>query len=148
MPLTGATSKIEDALLAHLAELTLTPARRVAWPDTKFDPLGGEVYLTPSVLWNDSERGEIGPGAARRHVGILQVATYGPLAGDTVPQKEVVDAVIEHFDRENFTRNSVTVRIGSFTGGRGVPSRSSSMTDDGWRLIAVSIPFWCDVFPA
>ena len=143
----GATTRIEKALLDKLRLLTLSPVRRVAWPGMSFVPVIGEIYLAPGILWNTSERGEVGSQAARRHVGIFQVNVRGPAIGNPETDAEIADLIIEHFDREVISHNSVLVRIGSFTGGRAVPWRGGAITDDGWRLIPVSIPFWCDVFP-
>ena len=144
----GSTTRIENALKFRLSGLTLSPIRRVAWPGTAFTPEMSEIYLAPVVLWNRSERGEVGAAAALRHVGILQVDVRGPALADDEPQTEVVDSVIEWFDRQVITRNSVIVRIGSFNGGLAVCSRSGAIVSDGWRQISVSIPFWCDVFPS
>lgn len=143
----GNTGKIENALLYKLGALTLDPTRRVAWPDDDFTPVTGEIYLTPGVLWNNSERGEIGTGAAIRHRGIFQVILRGPQIGSPSTDANVADLIIAHFDRATITRNAVTVRIGSFDGGRAVPWRGAAIPENGWRMIPVSIPFWCDVFP-
>jgi hypothetical protein len=148
MAATGNTTRIENALLYRLSTLVLDPVRRIAQPGDSFTPIVGEIYLAPGVLWNRSERGEIGGSAARRHIGILQVNVRGPaLSASPEPLAEVADAIIEWFDLQVVTRNSVTVRIGSFTGGPGVPWRGGVIIDAGWALIPVSIPFWCDVFP-
>ena len=148
MAATGNTTRIEGALFTRLASLTLTPARPIAWPGSGYEPVVGTIYLAPGILWNSSERGEIGSGAARRHVGIFQVNVRGPAIGNPETDAEIADQIIEHFDRQVITHNSVTVRIGSFNGGRSVPWRGGIITDAGWRLIPVSIPFWCDVFPS
>lgn len=144
---TGNTARIEAALLDRLKCLDLRPKRRVAWPGAGFAAKVGEIYLAPGILWNATERRELGAHAARRHVGIFQVNVRGPaLAGDT-EDAEVADAIIEHFDRQVINHSGVVVRIGSFSGGRSVPWRTGPMVDAGWRLIPVSIPFWCDIFP-
>ena len=148
MPATGNTTRIERALLTRLASLTLSPARPIAWPGASYTPTVGTIYLAPSILWNSSERGEIGSAAARRHVGIFQVNVRGPAIGNPETDAEIADRIIEHFDRQVITLNSITVRIGSFNGGRAVPWRGQAIPDDGWRLIPVSIPFWSDIFPS
>lgn len=149
MVVTGNTARIERALHYRLSQLVLVPPRRVASPGEGFTPIVGEVYLASGTLWNTTERGELGPGAARRHRGIFQVNVRGPQAGNPEPQTEVADSIIEHFDRQVIALNSVTVRIGTFDGGgRAVPWRGSAITESGWRLIPVSVPFWCDVFPS
>jgi hypothetical protein len=144
---TGNTTRIEGALLDKLRTLVLNPARPVAWPGTTYTPVVGTIYLAPGFLWNSTERGETGSQSARRHVGIFQVNVRGPAIGNPETDAEIADRIIEHFDRQVIPHNSVIVRIGSFNGGRAVPWRGGALTEDGWRLIAVSIPFWCDVFP-
>lgn len=144
---TGNTTRIEGALLYRLSQLGFSPARRVAWPGSAFVPAVGEIYLAPGTLWNGAERGEVGARAARRHVGIFQVNVRGPAIGFIETDAEIADRIIEHFDRQVIDRNGVIVRVGSFDGGRSVPWRGSAITEAGWRLIPVSVPFWCDVFP-
>lgn len=144
---TGNTTRIEDALFFRLGQLMLTPTRRIAWPGSSFTPVVGEIYLAAGVLWNRIDRSEIGSAAAARHVGIFQVNVRGQAIGSPATDAEVVDAIINHFDRQTITHNSVTVRIGSFDGGRSAPWRGGAIADDGWRMIPVSIPFWCDIFP-
>jgi hypothetical protein len=147
MAVTGNSARIETALQYRLRTLELDPVRRIAWADSAFQPIADEIYLEPGTLWNPTQRGEIGTRAPKRYVGIFQVLVHGPVLGDQNAQKEVADAIIEWFDRQVITRNDVTVRIGSFEGGRSVPWRGSSIVQGAWRLIPVSIPFWCDVFP-
>lgn len=148
MAATGNTARIERALHYRLSTLTLSPTRRIAQPGQEFVPVVGEIYLAPGILWNSTERGEVGGQAARRHIGIYQVNVRGPALGNVEPQTEIADLIIEHFDRQIITREGVTVRIGSFNGGRAVPWRGSAITDAGWRLVPVSTPFWCDIFPS
>ena len=143
----GNSSKIENTLYYHLGQLTLVPTRNIAWPDINYTPVEGEIFLEPSVLWNNTDLAEIGTGAADRYVGILTVGVKGPVVVDSLPEKEVADSVIAHYNRTVITRNSITVRIGSFVGGNNVPWRGASFTDNGWRIIPVSIPFWCDITP-
>lgn len=147
---TGNTTRIEKALLSRAASLVLSPVRRIAWPGTAFTPITNEIYLSPGILWNTSERGELGPNAARRHRGIFQVNVRGPAVGNPETDAEVADAIIEWFDKQVIVNSGVTVRIGNFDGGNSVPSRGGAIPDaaTGWRLIPVSIPFWCDIFPS
>ena len=147
---TGNTTRIEKALLSRLAALTLSPVRRVAWPGTSFTPVVNEIYLAPGILWNTSERGELGSNSARRHRGIFQVNVRGPMIGNPETDAEIADLIIEHFDRQVIVNSSVTVRIGNFDGGNAVPWRGQALPDatSGWRLIAVSVPFWSDIFPS
>jgi hypothetical protein len=147
MPPTGNTTRIERALHYRLSTLTFSPTRRIASPGEAFVPVVGEIYLQSGTLWNNTGRAELGTDAPKRFRGIFQVNVRGPEIGNPEPQTEIADAVIEHFDRQVITLNGVTVRIGAFDGGRAVPWRGSAVIDGGWRLIPVSIPFWCDVFP-
>jgi len=148
MAATGNTARIERALMYRLSTLTLSPTRRIAQPGQDFTPVAGEIYLAPGFLWNSTERGEVGSQSARRYIGIFQIAVRGPAIANVEPQTEVADAFIDHFDRQVITRESVTVRIGSFNGGRSVPWRGSAIIEGGWRLVPVSVPFWCDIFPS
>lgn len=147
---TGNTTRIEKALLYRLSQLVLSPVRRFALPGVDFTPVVNEIYLAPGTLWNTSERGEVGPNAARRHRGIFQINVRGPALGNRETDAEIADLIIEHYDRQVIVYGGVTVRVGNFDGGQSVPYRGSAITDTttGWRLIAVSVPFWCDIFPS
>lgn len=150
---TGKTSSIEDALHYRLRQLTLSPTRRVAWPKEPFTPTiasdgQGEIFLRPTVFWNETERGEIGPGAARRHMGIYQIEVRAPTGLRSFAQEEIADLLIEHFDRQVISRNGLLVRIGTFNGGPAVPWRTTPIPDGAWQTIPVSCPFWCDAFPS
>jgi len=146
----GNSAKIEDSLFYTLGQMTFTPTRRIAWPDIDppFEPVESEIYLEPTVLWNETDRAEIGTGAPNRHMGIFQILTRGPIAISSQPQIELVDEIIAAFDRLVISQNSITVRIGSFNGTRSVPWRGSSFDEDGKNVIPISIPFWCDIFPS
>lgn len=147
MTTTGKTASIGNALNYQLAQLTLSPARRIAWPNASFTPVANEIYLRPRFMPNRTDHAAVGVNAPSRHRGIYQIEVVGP-ARTPAPetQDEVVDAVIEHFKGQTIARNGVRVRIGSFDGSPGIPYRGSSLTVKGWAEIAVTIPWWCDTF--
>ena len=149
MAITGNSTKIEEALNYFLNTLVLVPTRRIAWDALAFEPQTAEYYLVPSFVPNQTGLAEIGTGAPRRHTGLYQVNVHGPWDKATVVHGELADAVIEHFFRQVIARNGLTVRIGSFNGvSNPAPSRAPDFQDKGLRVTPVSVPWWCDDFPA
>jgi len=141
----GKNAIILEALGYKLSTLVLSPTRRVAWPDLTFTPLVNEIYLRPRFLPGRSNFGAVG-STLRRHVGIYQVDVCGPPTKGSIPQMEVVDAVIEHFVSQVIVRNNASIRIGSYDGSSGVPYQSPELLEGGWRTIPITIPWWCDTF--
>lgn len=147
MAVTGKTAAIANALKYRLSTLTLSPVRRIAWPNAAFAPVAGEIYLEPTVLPNRTDYGAVGANAPRRHQGLYQISVRGPAITPTPEvQDEIADLIIEHFEAETIISNGVTVRIGSFDGSPGLPYRVSALIESGWRNIPVTIPWWCDTF--
>ena len=146
MAVTGKTARISDALNYHLTLLVLSPVRRIAWRGLAFEPVKGEVYLEPSYLPNQSDYAAIGANAPRRHKGLYQITVVSPINAGEVTADEIADLVIEHFEAETITRNSQTVRIGSFDGSPGLPYRVSTFPSEGWNRTAVTVPWWTDTF--
>lgn len=142
----GKTASIEDAMLYHLSLLVLTPAVPIAAANLAFAPTLGQPYLEVSFLPNQTDRAGVGINAPRRHRGLLQVTVYGKEFDGSLPTSEIADSVIEHFAPDTvIDRNGVRVRIGSYDGSASVPYRSQGFNDDGWRIVPVTIPWWCDI---
>lgn len=144
---TGKTASIEDALLARLGALVTTPVCSFAWPSVEFTPAVGVPYLEPQVMPNRTDEAGLGVGVAERHFGLFQVTVYAPGNEGAAAGSELADQVIAHFPRGTVIAGSgVRVRIGAFNGGSGVPYRSRGFSEKGWYVVAVTIPYWCDIF--
>lgn len=144
---TGKTASIEDALLARLGTLVTTPPCQFAWPSIDYTPAQGQPYLLPSVMPNRTDEGGLGAGAPERHLGLFQVTVYAPSGSGVAPASELADQVIAHFPRGSVIVGSgVRVRVGSFNGSSGVPYRSQGYSENGWTVVPVTIPYWCDIF--
>lgn len=139
MSITGLESKIDTALMARLASLTLSPVRRVAWPGADFTPGSGEIYLEPNVIPNTTTQASLGYDGVNRHQGLFQISVWSPLATSTIPALEVASAVMAHFKRGTvLTFEGITLRINQ------PPSRAPALTDGAWRQIPVTIPYFTD----
>lgn len=143
----GKHSRIEDALLARLAALTLSPTVPVAWPNLSFTPTIGQPYLEPTFLPNKTEYGGIGPGAPIRHFGLFSVAVFGAVNVASSANSEIADSVIEHFAPPlTLDAEGLALFIGSFNGSNHRPWRSTAFPKDGWLMISVTVPWYCDAF--
>lgn len=87
---------IPEALLAHMAELVLTPALPVAYPDIAFTPPAGP-YLRVYFIPNGTERLFIGNGEPNLHQGILQVTVVFPAGQGSIKPNGVAGAIADHF---------------------------------------------------
>lgn len=145
MPIVGKLARIEDALLERLADLTLSPAVPVAWPNIVYSPTVGQPYLEPTFLPNKTDYAGIGQSAPRRHFGLFSISVMGALNLGSAAASEIADSIIEHFAPPlSLDADGLDVRIGSFNGSNHVPWRGSAFPKDGWLMIAVSVPWYCD----
>lgn len=145
MSVTGKTARIFEALNYRLSTLTLSPTRRVAWPNLSFVPVVGEIYLKPAHLPVRADYAAVGT-VMRRHTGLYQVSVFGPVNVTPVTQDEIVDLIVEHFAAQTITRNSQTVRIGRVDGESSVPTVAPELIEEGWRQVPITIPWYCDTF--
>lgn len=102
MAAVGTEAQIADALLTRLAELSLSPALQVAWPDKEFTPpkdgLGKpEPYLEARLFEAPTEG--IGISRHNQYQGFLQVTLVYPENAGAIVSKSVAAAVIQHFKR-------------------------------------------------
>jgi hypothetical protein len=133
MVATAVEGMIPEALFAHMAELVLTPALPVAYPDIAFTPPAGP-YLRVYFIPNGTERLFIGNGEPNRHQGILQVTVVFPSGQGAIRPNDVAGAVANHFGEG--TQLPITggvVRIDKR------PSISPAMQDTDRIQIPVSI---------
>lgn len=144
---TGITASIENALLTFLGTLVTTPACEIAWPGLPYQENVGTSYLRPSVLPNRPDLAGVGVGAAERHYGLFQVLVHADTALGAVTASEIADQVRTHMKLGTvIDANGVRVRIGTFNGGNGVPWVSQGINTNGFRVVPVTIPYWCDIF--
>jgi hypothetical protein len=87
---------IPDALLAHLALLSLTPVLPIAYPDVPFTP-PSTAYLKVYYIPNGTERICITPGSPNRYQGILQVTVVFPAGQGAVKPNDVAGQIANHF---------------------------------------------------
>jgi hypothetical protein len=146
MTIVGKNTGISEALNYHLSQLALSPTRNISWPNLSFTPSAGEIYLEPTFIPNRANY--IGLNTSIRRIsGLYQINVFGPTKVSPVPQDEIADLVVEHYLGARINRNNVLVRVGLSDGGgsgSGVPYASPAIIADGWRMVPVTVPWWCD----
>lgn len=98
-------SIIPGLLMARLAELVVTPALSVAWPDAAFPGLNSDgtekpkppAYLRVQFLPNDTDRLFIGNGEPHRFKGLFQVSVVWPAGQGIVAPLDIAGKIVEHF---------------------------------------------------
>jgi hypothetical protein len=128
-------SQIANALFDRLANLTLSPALQVAWPNKVFGPDKPDTYLRASLLRAETQ--PIGIAAWNEHVGILQVdVVYKKQDGEVKPLA-IADSVAAWFGRgTRLTSGSVQVDVYE------KPSIGSAIDNrDGYFFYPVSVRY-------
>lgn len=141
---TGKLTIIQEALDYFLSTISMTGINGIAVKGATFQPVVDTIFLRSSFLPNRTQLGELGTGAARRHVGLFQVDVRAFEIANPLAQTQIVDRVIDHFWRQTISRNGLIVRIGSFDGAHSVPFPSPEYEDAPWTVIPVTVPWWAD----
>ncbi len=96
---TGPDAIILAALLAHLEQLTFSPALQIAMPGIDF-PANGQTkpdnYLAAFFMPNETTNSELGAGQEQRRV-MLQVSVFWKKGVGHIKPMEAADKIIAHF---------------------------------------------------
>lgn len=138
-----ANSDIFAALCSHLADLVLSPALPVAWPNVDFTP-PANGYLAASHFPASVNQIETGANGRDRYRGILQVSVFkkhgiGAISGGMA----AANSVAAHFDRGSYieTAGGLFVRI------RSTPFVGPGFKDGSYWQTPVSVLYECDSAP-
>jgi hypothetical protein len=125
---------IRAALEARLD--AMSPALPTSWENIKFDQTVGIASQRINLLPGQTENPTFGDNA-HLEVGIFQVSLCYPIGNgvkDAIDRAELVRA---QFPRgQSMTSGSVTVRVS------GTPSIAPALTDSGFYVVPVSIPYF------
>lgn len=104
-------STIPSILFARVAELALTPALPVSFPDIPFTP-PASAYLEVRHLPNGNVNLFVGDDAPIQYRGILQITIVYPSGKGIVAPNEVAGKLVDHFKKGTILRSSgVRLRI-------------------------------------
>jgi hypothetical protein len=128
--------KIADLLLAHLAELPISPMLPVAWPGIAFTPPAG-TYLEADLIPNTNVNRFVSDDSEIEYRGILQVTVSAPSGGGIVAAIELAGAIADHFERDTtLSDGEVRVRVS------GRPNLASPQQEPDRIRIPVSINYY------
>lgn len=134
MAAVGIEATISEALIKHLADLTLSPALPVSWPNVPFTPPTSGKYLHAHHLRGPTDA--VGISAWNAHQGIFQVDVVHPATGGLIPPTNIADAVAAHFARGTRLANGeIEVRIDQ------PPQIAAPVTDAPYIRTPVSISY-------
>lgn len=138
---------IESALVtkAQAFAAAQSPAIAISLPNVAFTPpaAGPNVkWLKASFLPAPSFETGIAWNAHNQHYGIFQLDVfYGQGAGEYAPGR-IASAIIQYFARgTELGKDGYRVRIVK------QPYRASTLKDDPWMMIPISIPYLCFARP-
>ncbi|WP_414461821.1 DUF4128 domain-containing protein [Hyphomicrobium sp. DY-1] len=104
-------AKIRDALLAHLAALSLTPPLPVAYPDISFAPPEG-TYLKAQLIPNTNRNQFVSDDSTTEFRGIFQITVVSPSGAGSIAGAEIAGKVADHFERgASLASGDLVVRI-------------------------------------
>lgn len=96
---TGPDAIILAAMLAHLEQLTFSPALQIAMPGIDF-PASGQTkpdnYLSVFFMPNETTNSELGAGQ-EQHRGMIQVSVFWKKGVGHIKPMEAADKIIAHF---------------------------------------------------
>lgn len=149
MAASGTEARIAEALLSKLADLTLSPAIPVAYPNKNFSPTAGQTYLRASFITLPTEQPGLAHSSAKRYGGMLQVSVFAPInKGGLIDAAEIASQVVTHFARgtrmDSTTGSPATVVL-TVEVGPMPPTVNSPMKEDAWWHQPISIPFFANV---
>lgn len=122
---------ISNALDSRLALLPSSPS--VAWVNTPFSPVVGQVYLRPTNLLATSALSTLQHNEEQR--GIYQVDIFAPLNQGRGVAEGWADSIVTLFSGVRvLTSGAVSVRIGAI-------NISPPTTIDSWVIMSVSVNY-------
>lgn len=137
----GRETKIMEALMDHLSDLTLDPTMSVSWPGLNFTPPRDNAgkpkgYLKASFLPAETVPFAVRHRGTNDHRGVFQVDVFWPEnQGETTPS-DTAAAIIDHFKRgTKLYREGVKVEVIR------PPYRSPALQEPGYLQIPVNIPY-------
>jgi hypothetical protein len=128
-------STIPGLLLVRVAELVLSPALPVSYPDIAFTPPVGP-YLEVRHMPNTNINLFIGNDATVQYQGLLQITVVYPAGQGIIKPSEVAGLIASNFAKGTVLRgDGVKVRIYQ------KPSVASSIQDTDRIRMPVTIPY-------
>lgn len=130
-------STIPSVLFARVAELALTPALPVSYPDIPFIP-PANAYLEVRHLPNSNINRFIGNADDTQYRGLLQITVVYPSGKGIVAPNEVAGKIVDHFKKGTVLRSgATTVRVYE------KPSVAPSSQDTDRVHVPVTIKYNC-----
>lgn len=123
---------ISAALDTQLNTMVGLPA--VAWPNRKYIPVQGTLYIRPTLIQGSTVTATIGLGSDLS-TGIYQVDIFSPSDEGKNEAVTMADTIADHFARDtDLTYNSRTVTIKS-------TSQTRQFVEDGWYHLVLDIVY-------
>ena len=128
---------IRAALTNHLKALPGLP--EVAYENKSYNPIVGQAYIRPALLWGESFQAEQGPNGRNWECGVYQLSCVCPADKGAGPILVILGQLKDHFKRgTELSYNGVVVKIRKVHLS-GLPPRSEGPNYE----IPLSISFYC-----
>lgn len=124
---------IRVALDARLNGLPAWDVKRIAWPNVKYEPLGGESYLQVSFAVAEPRQFELGDSGRNLQRGIYTVSVVSPPGHGIGDALRIADGVRSHFKR------GIDLSAGAFAVTLIKAWAAPSFPRDGWLVTPVTI---------
>lgn len=138
MAITGPDARIADALLWHLSQIDLTPARPLAWPGKSFSPVVGTPYLFATYMPNATTSTGLAFNAPRDFRGLFQVSVFWPAGRGIVYPLELAGSVAAHFKMgTRIMRSGLKVELNQ------PPEVAPPIEQPDWLQVPVTVRWRC-----
>lgn len=123
---------ISAALDDHLSGMTGLPS--VAWPNKKFTPAVGTIYIRPTQLTGDSIPTT---NTDDMNIGIYQIDIFTEAGQGKAEIQAMADLIADRFKPDTqMTYNGVTVEV------KTVSQKAARNNNDGWFQMPIEIVYY------
>ncbi|MET3352375.1 UNVERIFIED_ORG: hypothetical protein ABID33_000258 [Xanthobacter viscosus] len=131
-------AQIADALIWHLSQLVLTPARPIAWPGVPFSPTVGVPFLSATHLPNTTSATGLAFDAGREFRGLFQVSVFWQPGKGIIEPLDLAGQVAGHFERgTRIARHGRMVEVNR------PPDVAPPIEQPDWVQVPVTIRWRC-----
>ena len=123
---------VSAALDNQLENMTGLPS--VAWPNRKFTPSVGTIYIRPTQLMGDSVPATFDDD---QNIGIYQIDIFAPAGGGKTDIQAMADLIADRFKPDTeMTYNNVIVKV------KKASQKPARNNGDGWYQMPIEIVYY------
>ncbi|MFG1364657.1 DUF4128 domain-containing protein [Xanthobacter versatilis] len=138
MAISHPEAQIADALIWHLSQLVLTPARPISYPGMTFSPTVGVPYLAATHLPNTTGATGLAFDSDREFRGLFQVSVFWPARKGIIEPFDLAGTLAVHF-----ASGTRILRHGRVVEVNRPPTVAPAIEQPDWVQVPVTIRWRC-----